>query len=100
MAGDRVFLTPDERARVLVAFRYLRVKLGRWDIVGRAVTMRTRTIRLIRRGGRVRMYVARKVAGAVGSSTADLIAGRAFAATACPHCGCDLGSAKSTEKMG
>jgi len=87
MVGDRRFLTPGERAHVLVAIRYLRAKLGRWDIVGRALTMRTRTIRRIRRGGAVRLYVARKVSKAVSAPAADLLTGRAFAATACPHCG-------------
>jgi hypothetical protein len=79
--------TPQEQAHVLTALHYLRARLGTWAAVGRATRMRTRTLRRIRAGQRVKLYVAKRVAALAGVSLDDLREGKFPPGGACPHCG-------------
>ena len=80
-------LSEQEQANVRRAIRYLRARLGTWVAVARAVRIKRATVRRVRDGGRVRPYVAGKVARAAAVQVEDLMAGRYPAAGTCPHCG-------------
>jgi hypothetical protein len=80
-------LTEQEQANVRRAIRYLRARLGTWVAVARAVRIKRATVRRVRDGGRVRPYVAGRVARAASVSIADLTAGKYPDAEICPHCG-------------
>jgi len=80
-------LTDAEQAHVLTAVRYLRARFGTWVAVGRAARMRTRTLRRIRAGRRVRLYVAQRFATLASVAVEDLLLGRFPASWDCPLCG-------------
>jgi len=80
-------LTPDEQANVRRAIRYLYGRLGTWIAVARAVRIKRATVRRVRDGGRVRPYVAGKVARVAAIPVEDLMAGKYPSHGACPRCG-------------
>ena len=56
--------------------RYLRARLGTWVAADRAVRIKRAIVRRVRDGGRVRPYVARKVASIAAISVEDSKAGK------------------------
>ena len=84
-------LTGQEQANVRIAMRYLRVRFGTWVAVSRAVRVKRRTVRRIREGQRVRVYVAQRVATLAAVSLNDLRAGRFPATWRCPVCDHGMG---------
>jgi len=80
-------LTDQEQANVRRAIRYLHGRLGTWIAVARAVRIKRATVRRVRDGGRVRPYVAGKVARVVAVAVEDLKAGKYPPKGACPRCG-------------
>jgi hypothetical protein len=80
-------LTGQEQANVRRAIRYLRARLGTWVAVARAVRIKRATVRRVRDGGRVRPYLADKVARLAAVSIADLKAGKYPPSEVCVHCG-------------
>ena len=81
-------LTAKEQAHVRLAIRYLRVRLGSWVAVARAVRIKRATVRRVRDGGKVRPYLAARVARAVAVRVEDLTAGKYLGHDPCPNCGC------------
>jgi hypothetical protein len=81
-------LTAQEQAHVRLAIRYLRVRLGSWVAVARTVRIKRATVRRVRDGGRVRPYVAARVARAVSVRVEDLTRGKYLGPDPCPNCGC------------
>ena len=80
-------LTLEEQAHVRTALHYLHARLGTWIATARAVRVKRATLRRVRAGERVKLYLAQKVAALVAVSVSDLRAGRYLPAGACPHCG-------------
>jgi hypothetical protein len=80
-------LSDQEQANVRRAIRYLRSRLGTWVAVARAVRIKRATVRRLRDGGRVRPYVAGKVARVAAVSIKELTAGKYPPEGTCPHCG-------------
>lgn len=80
-------LTADEQEQVRVALRYLRARLGAWVRVARVAHLKRRTVRRLRAGWKVRPYVARNVAAALGTPSSVLLTGRFLPPGSCPHCG-------------
>jgi hypothetical protein len=80
-------LTTQEQAHVRTALRYFRTRFGSWVTVARAVHAKRATLRRIRGGGRVRLYLARRVAILAAISLVDLREGRFPRAWTCPVCG-------------
>lgn len=80
-------LTEDEQENVRVALRYLRARLGTWVRVARVTRMKRRTVRRLRAGWTVRIYVAERVAATLGASVDALVTGRFLPQGACLHCG-------------
>jgi hypothetical protein len=80
-------LTEQEQENVRRAIRYLRARLGTWVAVARAVRIKRATVRRVRDGGRVRPYVAGKVARVAVIPVEYLRAGMYPPSGVCPHCG-------------
>jgi hypothetical protein len=80
-------ISEQEQANVRRAIRYLRARLGSWVAVARAVRIKRATVRRVRDGGRMRPYVAGKVARAAVVPIEDLPAGKYPHEGTCPHCG-------------
>lgn len=80
-------LTAQEQAHVRLAVRYLRTRLGSWVAVARAVRIKRATVRRVRDGGKVRPYLADRVARAVAVRVEDLKAGTYLGPDPCPNCG-------------
>ena len=78
--------TPEEQAHVRTALHYLHARLGSWVAVARTVRIKRATLRRVRAGERVKLYLAQKVAALVGVPLADLRTGNFPPLGRCPHC--------------
>ena len=79
--------TPEEQEHVRTALHYMRSRLGTWVAVARTVRIKRATLRRVRAGERVKIYLAQKVAALVAVSISDLRAGKFPPPGTCPHCG-------------
>jgi hypothetical protein len=73
---------------VLAALRYLRFRLGTWELLAKALRAKHATIKRVVGGhdGAI-ASLAFRVARLGGSSIDDLLAGKWPDPNACPHCG-------------
>jgi hypothetical protein len=81
-------LTPEEQAHVRVALYAIHARLGTWIATARAVRIKRATLRRVRAGQRVKLYLAQRVARSVGVTVTDLRTGRYPTPGVCPRCGC------------
>jgi hypothetical protein len=85
--GATRHLTDEEQENVRRALHYLHARIGAWIGTARAVRIKRATLRRVRAGQRVRLYLARKVATIAGVSIEDLRAGQFPPPGTCPNCG-------------
>jgi hypothetical protein len=81
-------LTPEEQAHVRTALHYLHARLGTWIATARAVRIKRATLRRVRAGSRVKLYLAQKVAKLAAVPVDDLRSGKYPPAVTCHRCGC------------
>lgn len=79
--------TPEEQANVLRAIHYLHARVGTWIGTSRVLRVKRSTLRRARAGGRIRRYLALRVAALASVPFEDLLAGKFPPHGTCPHCG-------------
>ena len=81
-------LTAEEQARVRAAFRFLRVRVGGWRPLAKALSFSPNTIRHVKKGEKaVSASMTVRVARLAAVSVDDVLAGRYPPVGTCPHCG-------------
>lgn len=83
-------LTNQEAANVRAALQFLRVRLGGWSSVAKALKFKEITLKHVASGRTVSASLTMRVAKLVGVGIDDLLAGKFPPPGTCPHCGnCD-----------
>lgn len=81
-------LTEKEQARVRLVLRVLRVRLGGWRAVSKAIGFRPGSLEQSANGRRgISASLAFRIAKICDVSMEDLLAGRYMPKVTCPHCG-------------
>ena len=81
-------LTNKEQKAVRTALRFLRLRVGAWGPLAKALRYEWDSIQKVATGKRgVTPALALRVARLAGVTMDDLIAGRWLSARVCPHCG-------------
>jgi hypothetical protein len=80
-------LGAQEQTNVRAALRYLRLRLGGWAPLARALRFKHGTIAHVVGGKAVSASIAFRVARLTGVSIDDLLAGKYPPPGTCPHCG-------------
>jgi len=90
---SRADLSPKEQNRIRVAIRFLRVRLGSWEILARALKFTAPTlIHVCAERRPVSPTMCFRVARFVNIGIDDLLAGKFHAPGMCPKCGsCEKG---------
>lgn len=81
-------LSDKEQKHVRTALRFLRLRVGRWEPLAKALHFADATVEKVVNGRRpVTPQMALRVARMADVSVDDLIAGRWLSPRTCPHCG-------------
>ena len=81
-------LKPAERANTMAALQFLRVRVGTWRLLAKALGFETSTLRNVRKGvNDVSVNMAYQVSRLAGAAFDDVVTGRWPAPGTCPHCG-------------
>ena len=86
MNGPR--LTLDEQANTLAALSFLRIRIGTWKVLAKALGFELSTLKNVRKGvNRVSINMAYKIAKLACVPFDDVTSGRFPARGTCPQCG-------------
>lgn len=81
-------LTTEEQAHTLAALHFLRIRVGTWRLLAKALGFEMSTLKNVRKGvNRVSVNLAYRVAKMAGVAFDDVVAGRWPVRGTCPHCG-------------
>jgi hypothetical protein len=80
-------LTKQEEANVRAALQFLRLRLGGWASVGKAIGFKETTVVNVAKGSSVSASMAIRVAKLVHVGVDDLLAGKFPPPGTCPYCG-------------
>ena len=81
-------LTKEQRANVMAALRFLRIRVGTWKIFAKTLGFEMSTMRNIDKGvNPASVNLAFQVSKLAGVPFDDVVAGRYPPAGACPYCG-------------
>jgi DNA-binding XRE family transcriptional regulator len=81
-------LTQDEQGHVLAALRFLRIRVGNWKTLAKALGVEFSTMRNVKKGTNlVSVNMALKVSRLAEIPFDDVVAGKYPVKGMCPHCG-------------
>jgi len=81
-------LSAAEQEHTLAALHFLRVRVGTWRLLARALGFEASTLKNVRKGvNRVSINMVYKVARLAGVPFDDVTSGRYPVKGTCPHCG-------------
>jgi hypothetical protein len=81
-------LRPDEQANVLAALYFLRVRIGSWRLLAKALGFEKTTMFNVKKGvNEVSINMAYRVSRLASVSFDDVTSGRYPVPGTCPHCG-------------
>lgn len=81
-------LTAEEQAHTLEALRFLRIRVGTWRVLAKALGFERCTLLNVRKGvNGVSVNMAYRVAKMAGATFDDVVTGRWPTPGTCPHCG-------------
>lgn len=81
-------LSPEQQANVMVAIRFLHIRVGTWELLAKALGFERSTMRNVQKGNNpVSVNMAFRVARMAAVPFDDVVAGRYPVKGMCPHCG-------------
>jgi hypothetical protein len=81
-------LTVEEQANTLAALRFLRIRVGTWKMLAKALRFEASTMRNVNKGvNPVSINMAYRASRLAGVLFDDVVSGRWPVMGTCPHCG-------------